>query len=431
MLLQDLCEQPGGIQTGPFGSQLHSADYVDEGTPIITVEHLGENRILDVSVPRVSIEDAGRLARFRLRCGDIVFSRVGSVDRRSLVREKEEGWLFSGRCLRVRPDPRRIDPSYLSYYFGQPAFKEHMRSVAVGATMPSLNTKLLGGVKITFPDDLAEQRRIAHILGTLDDKIELNRRMNETLEAMARALFKSWFVDFDPVRAKAESRDPGLPPHLADLFPSRLVDSPLGPIPEGWEVRVLGDLLSLDKGLSYKGQFLGGEGVPMVGLGSFLGQGRLDATTLRGYSGDFKRRHVVRSGDLLIANTDITQKRVVLGSPGIVPPGQSTDEYLFSHHVYAARFADGQQYWKPFVFHALLGEGFRARASGFATGTTVLALPREAVLGLPFAAPPDLLARAFARTVAEIGLRTQAATRETGVLGRLRASLLPALMSGI
>ena len=83
---------------------------------------------------------------------------------------------------------------------------------------------------------LTEQRAIAHILGTLDDKIELNRRMNETLEAMARALFKSWFVDFDPVRAKAEGRDPGLPKPLADLFPARFVDSELGEIPEGWKV---------------------------------------------------------------------------------------------------------------------------------------------------------------------------------------------------
>ena len=82
---------------------------------------------------------------------------------------------------------------------------------------------------------LEEQRAIAHILGTLDDKIELNRRMSETLEAMARALFKSWFVDFDPVRAKMEGRDPGLPKHIADLFPDRLVDSELGEIPEGWE----------------------------------------------------------------------------------------------------------------------------------------------------------------------------------------------------
>ncbi len=93
-------------------------------------------------------------------------------------------------------------------------------------------------MKLRLPlPPLAEQRAIAHILGTLDDKIELNRRMSETLEAMARALFKSWFVDFDPVRAKAEGRDPGLPPPLADLFPDRLVDSELGEMPEGWELK--------------------------------------------------------------------------------------------------------------------------------------------------------------------------------------------------
>ena len=97
---------------------------------------------------------------------------------------------------------------------------------------------------------IAEQRAIAHILGTLDDKIELNRRMNETLEAMARALFKSWFVDFDPVRAKAEGRDPGLPKPLADLFPARLVDSELGEIPEGWEVKPLDELARFLNGLA-------------------------------------------------------------------------------------------------------------------------------------------------------------------------------------
>lgn len=91
---------------------------------------------------------------------------------------------------------------------------------------------------------LDEQRAIAHILGTLDDKIELNRRMSETLEAMARALFKAWFVDFEPVRAKMEGRDPGLPAHLADLFPSRLVESELGEIPEGWEIGSFGSFMS-------------------------------------------------------------------------------------------------------------------------------------------------------------------------------------------
>ena len=120
---------------------------------------------------------------------------------------------------------------------------------ATGSTFPNVSAQQLA--EIPYPDiNEAEQRAIAHILGTLDDKIDLNRRMNETLEEMARALFKSWFVDFDPVRAKMEGRWrpgeslPGLPAHLYDLFPDRLVDSELGEIPEGWEVKALGDICS-------------------------------------------------------------------------------------------------------------------------------------------------------------------------------------------
>ena len=245
--LADLCDKTDGIQTGPFGSQLHQEDYVPAGTPIITVEHLGENRITHHDLPCVSDYDRDRLSKYTLRQGDIVFSRVGSVDRRSLVRGTEEGWLFSGRCLRVRPDPNQIDPAYLSYFFGLPAFREHIRSIAVGATMPSLNTQILSDVTVVYPP-LATQRAIAHVLGTLDDKIDLNRRMNETLEEMARALFKSWFMDFEPVRAKMEGRWrrgeslPGLPAEYYDLFPDRLVDSELREIPAGWRVGNLGEV---------------------------------------------------------------------------------------------------------------------------------------------------------------------------------------------
>ena len=107
--------------------------------------------------------------------------------------------------------------------------------------MPSINTQILSDILILHPPDLPEQRAIAHILGTLDDKIELNRRMNETLEAMARALFKSWFVDFDPVRTKMEGRDTSLPKHIADFFPDKLVSSQIGEMPEGWKVSTIGE----------------------------------------------------------------------------------------------------------------------------------------------------------------------------------------------
>ena len=251
--LRELCNDNDGIQTGPFGSLLHQRDYVPQGTPIITVEHLGENRIVHSGLPYVSDQDKERLSRYTLRKGDIVFGRVGSVDRRALVRQAEEGWLFSGRCLRVRPNLSKIDPVYLSYFLGLPAFQEYVRSIAVGATMPSLNTQILSSLPILFPS-LSEQRAIAHVLGTLDDKIELNRRMNETLAAMAHAVFKSWFVDFDPVRAQMEGRwrrgesTPGFPAYLYDLFPDHLVDSELGKIPERWEIGTLGNAVEVLSG---------------------------------------------------------------------------------------------------------------------------------------------------------------------------------------
>jgi type I restriction enzyme S subunit len=269
--LADLCDPDAGIQTGPFGSQLHQEDYVTVGTPIITVEHLGENRILHEGVPRVSDVDRERLSRYSLRMGDIVFSRVGSVDRRALVRHAEDGWLFSGRCLRVRPNTERIDSGFLSYFFGLPAFKEHIRSIAVGATMPSLNTSILSNIVIPHMRDIGEQRAIAHILGSLDDKIELNRQMNETLEAIARAIFKSWFVDFDPVRAKAAGRDPGLPKHIADLFSDSFEDSELGEIPKGWEARKLGDLLEFAYGKALKAEDRREGNVPVYGSNGQVG----------------------------------------------------------------------------------------------------------------------------------------------------------------
>ena len=127
------------------------------------------------------------------------------------------------------------DPRFISYFLRELDFFAYSDKAAV----PGLNRNHLHQATVRYPTDVSEQRAIAHILGTLDDKIELNRRMNETLEEMARALFKSWFVDFDPVRAKMEGRDTGLPPDVAALFPDRLVESELGEIPEGWEVGCL------------------------------------------------------------------------------------------------------------------------------------------------------------------------------------------------
>ena len=183
------------IQTGPFGSQLHKEDYVADGTPIVTVEHLGNKMFSEQNLPRVSNTDKNRLKKYVLKQGDIVFSRVGSVDRCSYVDQKHDGWMFSGRCLRVRPTSE-IDSEYLYYYFCLEETKQFVRNIAVGATMPSINTKLLGEVVVTFPE-LEQQKRISGILSAIDSKIEVNQKINDNLYAQVKAIFSKNFLDLD------------------------------------------------------------------------------------------------------------------------------------------------------------------------------------------------------------------------------------------
>ncbi len=155
----------------------------------------------------------------------------------------------------IRPDPDKLDPAYLRYYLAAPEVQAMLLSWAgSGGTRNALTKQMIESFEIQAPSDLTEQRAIAHILGTLDDKIKLNRRMNETLEEMARGLFKSWFMDFEPVRAKMEGRWhrgqslPGLPAEYYDLFPGWLVPSEFGEIPKGWEVGVLDDVIEILSG---------------------------------------------------------------------------------------------------------------------------------------------------------------------------------------
>jgi type I restriction enzyme S subunit len=159
------------VKTGPFGSSLHERDYVNNGTPIITVEHLGESGVHHTNLPMVSDADKLRLQAYSLRQGDIVFSRVGSVDRNALIKMAEDGWLFSGRLLRVRLKGRDTDAPYLSYHFHSESFKQRVREVAVGQTMASINTQILMGVKIILPPTKAEQTAITAILSDMDAEI--------------------------------------------------------------------------------------------------------------------------------------------------------------------------------------------------------------------------------------------------------------------
>lgn len=182
------------VQTGPFGSQLKNEQYITGGTPVITVEHINAFRIQDIDYPSVTEADRQRLEKYSLSAGDIVFTRVGSVDLSAYVKPENQGWLFSSRMLRVRPSTVDVDSLFLSYFFRQEKFREYILNIAVGATMPSINTQILKDIPISYPS-LPEQKAIASVLSSLDDKIDLLHRQNKTLEAMAETLFRQWFIE--------------------------------------------------------------------------------------------------------------------------------------------------------------------------------------------------------------------------------------------
>ena len=178
------------VQTGPFGSQLHNEDYVESGTPIITVEHMDGKYIAHRNLPLVSQNDVDRLRKYDLHTGDIVFSRVGSVDRAVMVSQHEDGWLFSGRCLRVRPyDPNT--GSYFLWWFNQPVIRQLVTASAVGATMPSINTSILNSIRIVFPQkDIVTQfcKMADGLIEIIATNLEEIRKLNDAREYIQLAL---------------------------------------------------------------------------------------------------------------------------------------------------------------------------------------------------------------------------------------------------
>ncbi len=230
--LGDLVGAAGGlIKTGPFGSQLHAYEYTDDpgGVPVVMPKDMLNGRIARGSVSRVSETVAERLHVHRLAAGDVVLARRGDVGRLAFVESDEAGWLCGTGSMRIHaPGHDVLDPQFLRYAMSAPVVAEWFVGQAVGATMPNLNAKIVSGVPISTPG-ASTQRRIAAVLSAVDELIEINERRIELLEDLARSLYREWFVHF--------------------RFPGRedveLVDSELGAIPEGWEVRPLGQVCSL------------------------------------------------------------------------------------------------------------------------------------------------------------------------------------------
>jgi type I restriction enzyme S subunit len=237
VLLENFAEEITVGHVGPMASE-----YVRSGIPFLRSQNVEPFRINLQDVKFITEEFHVRLRKSALSPGDVVIVRTGKPGASAVIPET----LPISNCsdlVIVHPGPK-LDSKFLAFYINSVASKD-VSSQLVGAVQQHFNVGSARNLKIRLPP-LPEQRAIAHILGTLDDKIELNRRMNETLEAMARAIFKSWFVEFDPVRAKAEGREPaGMDAETAALFPDSFEETELGMVPKGWRIGCFDETIEL------------------------------------------------------------------------------------------------------------------------------------------------------------------------------------------
>jgi type I restriction enzyme S subunit len=423
--LGDVCQRGGGsIQTGPFGSQLHASDYVPVGIPSIMPTNIGDNRIVEEGIVRITEQDAIRLGQHRLRAGDIVYSRRGDVERRALIREREEGWLCGTGCLKVRLGSGVVDPLFASMFLGHPAIREWIVRHAVGATMPNLNTSIMSTVPFALPP-IAEQKAIAAVLGTLDDKIELNRRMNATLEAMARALFQSWFVDFDPVRAKLDGREPvGLDSNSAALFPQYLDNSTLGIIPKGWQVNRISEVVEEVFDGPHATPPHVEEGPIFLGIKNLTGSALALSDTRCISESDWPRwtkRVTPKPLDIVFSY------EATLGFFALIPPGLRC---CLGRRLalIRPRAEDGHSH---FWFHQFIGPDFqRYLIQHSVQGATVDRIPLIQFPNYFVLNPPSALKEAFECRVAPLWAKIHTNAKQSRTLATLRDTLLPKLLSG-
>jgi type I restriction enzyme S subunit len=421
------------LATGPFGSSISSRYFQKYGVPVIRGSNLSEEvgtRLNDDGLVFVSDEKAAEFKRSIVRKGDLVFTCWGTINQVGLIdnRAKYSEYIISNKQMKLTPDPSKADSLFLYYLFSGPQMQDMIKNQGIGSSVPGFNLGQLRTMRLRVPQ-LDEQRAIACILGTLDDKIELNRWMNETLEGMARAIFQSWFVDFDPVSAKIEGRPPGLPDEIADLFPDRFEDSELGEIPAGWKVASLQTHFEAVKGVSYKGSGLSDTGMPLHNLNSVYEGGGYKYEGIKYYNGEYAQRHLVIPGDVIVANTEQGHDRLLIGYAAIVPSAFAA-RGIASHHIYRLRPRTTSWLSAPFLCQLLNSPKMHDLVSGYANGTTVNMLPIDAVQKPQLVVPPATVVSAFDR-FARCGLaRSEGVVSESHTLTAIREALLPKLISG-
>lgn len=311
-----------------------------------------------------------------------------------------------------------LDKRFLFYLLCTKEYRHEVLASATGTTVKHTSPQRIEQFRF-FRPPLQEQRAIAHILGTLDDKVELNRRMNETLEGIVRATFKSWFVDFDPVRAKVEGRDSGLPKHIADLFPDRFEDSELGEIPEGWRVASLPEAMEVNPARSMRK----GETAPYVGMASMpTRSARVPVVHEREFSSGMR----FVDGDTLVARITPCLENGKMCFVDFLGPGRvgwGSTEFI----VLRPR----PPLPPEFAYFLARTEGFRGFATSNMTGTSGRQrVPVDCFSQFAMVLPPASVAYWFGRIASATVQKMRAQDEQSRILSTLRDTLLPKLISG-
>lgn len=398
---------------GPFGSDLVSRDYVPVGVPVIRGANMGQGRWVGGEFAYVTEDKAESLSSNCAKPGDLVFTQRGTLGQVALVPKKSsDRYLISQSQMKLTADPDKADALFLYYVFTSAPQQDYIQQNAVQAGVPHTNLGFLRNTPISLPP-LPEQRAIAHVLGTLDDLIELNQETNEILEEMARALFKSWFVDFDPVRAKLEGRQPaGMDAATTALFPDHFQDSELGQIPKGWSVVMVKDVFNLTMGQSPPGESYNesGDGLPFY-------QGRTDF----GFRFPTRRKFCTSPTRLAKLGDTLVSVRAPVGDINM-----ANEECCIGRGVAAVRHKSGAT---SFTYHSMAN--FSPEFSVYeGEGTVFGSINKKDFENLRCVSPPPEIVFAYEEMAGKIDDLIGSNLHESRDLATLRDTLLPKLLSG-
>ena len=420
------------MAVGPFGSRMKADLYVPTGVRVIRGNNLGRGLSLAGSFVHVSAETANSLGSSCLMPGDLVFPHRGNIGEVGLTPDDGHRYMLSTSLMKLSPDRDLVDPLFLFYFFKSGAGRAALLMNASQVGTPGIATPLksLRHIKLSIPN-IRVQKNIANTLRNLDDRITLLTESNKTLEAIAQALFKSWFVDFDPVKAKIEGKVPeGMDAETAALFPDSFEMAELNGIPRGWSVTRVSEVAEIVKGKSYSSNDLvESNSTALVTLKSFERGGGFRMDGFKPFAGAYKPSQVVRAGDLIVAYTDVTQAAELIGKPAIVVGVEEYDTLVASLDVGIVR-PDSEKCGRQYLYGLFKTDAFQHHSLAHTSGTTVLHLAKDAVGSFVFPLPPIQLIKQFEAIACEISRRKQNNIDQIRSLITVRDTLLPRLISG-